>query len=254
MRPLDLKAVDMFKVIEIETYHGCNRNCKTCPNSLIEKHGELMEERVYFKIMDDLKKANFRGRISPYDMNEPTLDKRLQDWIRRTREMFPDNVIYIGSNGIAIDQDYVRNLFKCGLSQILITCYDEFVYEKFKGMEDDKQVRLWPVFDKDLNKIFMNRGGNVKVGVDCLVQRPCEKGVQQTMINYLGDMVLCCSDYYYTTVAGNVMDEDVVRLFNCKKFKRIRERLAAGDRKSIPLCSKCNFLRTEEDIKEAQKV
>jgi sulfatase maturation enzyme AslB (radical SAM superfamily) len=251
-RPFDKKARDIFKVIEITTINKCNRNCRTCPNYRIEKNGELMEEKVYFKIMDDLKRASFSGRISPYDMNEPTLDPRLPDWIARTRAMFPNNQITIGSNGMLIDQNYVRMLLARGLSQILITCYDEFVYEKFKTMVDNKTVRIWPVFKENLEKIFMNRGGNIDVGVDCAVQRPCEKGLQQAMINYLGDMVLCCSDYYYTTVAGNVMDADVIDLYNCEKFKKIRELLAKGDRASIPLCSKCNFLRTESDIAKAK--
>jgi len=250
-RPFNLKETDLFKAIEITTINKCNRNCRTCPNFLIEKNGELMEEKIYFKIMDDLKRANYRGRISPYDMNEPTLDKRLPDLIKLTREMFPDNAITIGSNGVAIDQDYVRMLFDRGLSQIMITCYDEFVYEKFKSMEDKIKVRLWPVFNLDTDKIFMNRGGNIAVGVNCAVERPCEKGLQQCMINYLGDMVFCCSDYYYTTVAGNVMDANVIELFNCQKFKQNREYLAAGKRSSIPLCAKCNFLRTDDDIKKA---
>ena len=201
--------MDEFKVIQIETYHGCNRNCKTCPNSLIEKHGEFMEEKVYFKIMDDLKRHNFRGRISPYGMNEPTLDERLPMFIEKTRKMFPDNKIFIGSNGIAIDQDYIRMLLDKGMTQVLITCYDESVYEKFKKMEDGKRVRLLTVYNQDLEKIFMNRGGNVKVGPDVQVNRICSKGLTQAFINYKGDMVQCCSDYFDINVAGNVMDDEV---------------------------------------------
>lgn len=250
---MDIKTVDDFKVIEIETYHGCNLNCWSCPNSKIEKHGELMEEKVYFKILEDLKKHNFTGRISPYDMNEPTLDKRLPDWIARTRAMFPNNVIYIGSNGIAIDQEYVRMLFDKGLSQIMITCYSPETYEKFKSMEDNKKVRLWKIFEEDRQKIFMNRGGGTNIGADVLVRRVCDKGLKQVMVNYLGDMVMCCSDYYYTTIAGNVMDQDLYDLWNCQKFKEIREYLSNGEREKIELCSKCNFLRTEADILKNEK-
>lgn len=250
---MNLNGIDKFKVIEIETYHGCNLNCPTCPNSKIEKHGELMEEKVYFKIMDDLKKMDFKGRISPYDFNEPTLDKRLPDWIKRTREMFPGNNIMIASNGIAIDQDYVRMIHSKGLSQILITCYFKETYEKFKDMEDGIKVRLLKVFEQDRSKIFMNRGGNIDVGQKVLVHRICPKGLVQVMINYLGDMVLCCSDYYYTTVAGNVMNEDVQKLWNCKKFKQIREYLSKGEREKIALCSQCNFLRNNDDIMRGEK-
>ena len=37
------KQHDGFKAIQFETYHGCNLNCKTCPNSIIPKNGELMD-------------------------------------------------------------------------------------------------------------------------------------------------------------------------------------------------------------------
>ena len=250
---MNLNYLDEFKVIEIETYHGCNLNCWSCPNSRIEKHGELMEEKVYFKILDDLKKHGFKGRISPYDMNEPTLDKRLPDWIERTRKMFPNNQLYIGSNGIGIDQEYVRMLLARGLNQILITCYSEEVYNKFKSMEDNKTVRLLTIFDKDRNKIFMNRGGGTDTGADVLVKRICEKGLKQVMVNYKGDVVFCCSDYFYTTVAGNVMEDDLYKLWNCEKFKRAREALSKGERQKIELCAKCNFLRTDDDIKKGEK-
>jgi radical SAM protein with 4Fe4S-binding SPASM domain len=201
-----------------------------------------MEEKVYFKIMNDLKKHDYQGRISPYDMNEPTLDKRLPMFIEETRKMFLKNNIYIGSNGVDITPEYVEMLFTKGLSSILITCYDEFVYEKFKKMaSQDKRVRLLTIFDKDVDKVFMNRGGNVKVGPDIKVKKPCKKGLVQVMVNYKGDIVQCCSDYFYTNVAGNVMDADVYRLWNCKNYKIMREYLSQGIREKIPLCKNCNY-------------
>jgi radical SAM protein with 4Fe4S-binding SPASM domain len=242
MEGVNYTEIDKFKVIQMEIYHGCNLNCKTCPRSVIPANGELMSEEIYFKILNDLKEANFRGRISPYDMGEPTLDKRLPMLIEKTREMFPDNVIMIGSNGVAIDQDYIQNLLDKGLSQILITCYTEHTYEKFKDMEDGITVRLWKVFEHDLNKIFMNRGGNVKFGPEVLVHKTCEKGIKQAMVNYLGDVIFCCSDYGYKFIAGNVLEENLYILWNKPKYKEARYYLARSERDKIELCSKCNFL------------
>jgi hypothetical protein len=54
-------------------------------------------------------------------------------------------------------------------------------------------------------------------------------------------------------VAGNVMDKSLAELFNCHQFKKIREYLAMGHRDKIPLCSRCNFLRDEEDLKRNEK-
>jgi radical SAM protein with 4Fe4S-binding SPASM domain len=247
-RPFNLNEIDRFKAIELEIFHGCNRNCTTCPRSVLPTNNEMMADEIYFKVMEDLKKADYRGRISPYDMGEPTLNPKLHFYISETRKLFPNNIIFIGSNGIAIDQDYVRSLFVAGLNQILITCYDEFVWDKFKSMEDNITVRLLKVFDQDLNKIFMNRGGNIEVGENVKVQRPCSKGLHQAMINYLGDMVLCCSDYQYEEIAGNVMETNTIELWNCEKFKSIREFLAEGQRDKISLCSRCNYGRQPEDL------
>jgi len=234
---------DKFKAIQIETYHGCNLNCWSCPNSKMEKHGELMDEKVYFKIMKDLKERNYTGRISPYGFNEPTLDERLPMFIEETRKIFPDNPIMIGSNGIEKDMDYYNMLFEKGMSQVLITCYNKETEEKFKKYEDGKKVRLFVVWNRDRQKIFMNRAGNIKVGRDVLVLKPCDKALKQAMIDYQGNMVLCCADYYSTTIAGNVMDKNVIDLWNCDKFLEIRYYLKRGMRDKIGLCSQCNFLR-----------
>lgn len=239
---IDYNKKDSFKVIQMEIYHGCNLNCKTCPRSVIPANGELMSEEIYFKILNDLKEVNYGGRISPYDMGEPTLDKRLPELIRKTREMFPTNMIMIGSNGIAIDQEYVKNLFDNGLSQILITCYNKATYDKFKDIEDGQTVRLWKVFELDLDKVFMNRAGNVNFGPTDVVFKTCEKGIKQAMINYKGEMILCCSDYGYEVIAGNVLDENVFDLFNKPVMKEARYWLSQGRRDMISLCSKCNFL------------
>jgi len=235
--------VDEFEAIQIETLHGCNLNCKTCPNSVMEKHNELMDKKIYFKIMDDLKMGNYRGRISPYLMNEPTLDDRLEYFIRETRAMFPNNEIMISSNGVKYGIDYYEKLFKAGLDRVTFTAYTEHLYNKFKEYEDKIRIKIVKVFDKNLDDVFCNRGGNIKVGPDIIVKKTCSKGVIQSAINYKGDMVLCCADYYDTVVAGNVMDNDVIDLFNCEKFREHREKLKVGDRASIELCRNCNFLR-----------
>jgi hypothetical protein len=217
---------------------------------------ELMDDKIYWKVMDDLKKMNYHGRISPYDMGEPTMHPRLKEIIIKTREMFPENVIYIGSNGTLIDAAGVRELLAAGLTQILITCYTEDVYNKFKdmaettddgwakpvGLKSGVPVRLWPVFNEDKNKVFFNRGGITGIGPQGIVHKACDKGIHQTFINYLGDMILCCSDYKFQVVAGNVMDEDVQTLFNKPIMKQYREQLAVGERQNLKLCIDCNFL------------
>ena len=50
---------------------------------------ELMDEKLYYKIIDELAELNYRGRVSPYLMNESLLDSRLEKFITYTREKLP---------------------------------------------------------------------------------------------------------------------------------------------------------------------
>ena len=240
---IDRKCRDTFKAIQIETYHGCNLNCKTCPNSVIKKNGELMEWNVFKKIIADLKKANYGGRISPYLMNEPTLDKRLKDFIIYIKKEMKRNLIVIGSNGVAVDFSYFEDLFRAGLDQVIIACYDKKIFDKFRYYEDGATLRLIKWFERDTERAMCNRAGNVEVGPQVVVNLPCPKGLRQTCVNYKGDLIFCCSDYHYIVNAGNVMDNDLMDLFNSSLFKHYRYHLSNGDRQNLGTCSKCNFLR-----------
>ena len=235
-----------IKAIQIETLHGCNLNCKTCPNSVIEKHNELMSKEIYFKILDDLEKADYKGRISPYLMNEPTLDPRLHYFIRETRDRFPENMIYIGSNGLLLDDYKILELFKSGLTRIVITCYTKEVYDKLKNWEGDSRVKFLTIFDKDPNIVFFNRGGNVKLGDEGLVMHTCSKGTRQCFVNFLGQVILCCSDYWYEIVVGNVMKTNLFELYNSPVLKHYRRKLLNGERKDLKLCNRCNWHRDQQ--------
>lgn len=254
LEELEKQVNKPFKAIQIETLHGCNLNCKTCPNSVIEKHGELMDEKIFFKILKDLKEANYKGRISPYLMNEPLLEKRLVYFIKEIRKMFPENLIYLSSNGTLLNDDKIKELFDAGLGRLVITFYSvemcgldgRIIYEKLKKWEFDERVKFVKAYEKRPEIIFFNRAGNVKVGDEGLVMETCSKGTQQAFVNYLGDVILCCSDYRYEVVAGNVMKENLFDLYNCDLLKHYRRKLLQRDRSNLKLCSVCNWHRPQQ--------
>lgn len=238
---------DTFKAIQLETLHGCNLNCKTCPNSVIPKNKELMDEKIFFKVLDDLVDINYGGRISPYLMNEPTLDKRIPRFIKEIRKKFPRNMIMIGSNGVLLDDKMIKEYFEAGLTRFTITCYSKPIYDKLKHWEGDtERFKFLKVFEQDTEVVFFNRAGNVKVGENEFVMETCSKGTKQAFVNYLGDVVLCCSDYRYEVVAGNVMKEPLIEIYNSPMLKHYREKLLNRDRRGLKLCSVCNWHRTQQ--------
>ena len=68
----------LFKTVEIETISTCNRKCVYCPNHSYERPAGLMEEAVFYKLIDELADIGFSGTLSPHFYGEPMLDKRLE--------------------------------------------------------------------------------------------------------------------------------------------------------------------------------
>lgn len=239
---------DTFGAIQIETIHGCNLNCPTCPNSVIPKNRELMSWEDYKMVLGQLKDIGYRGRISPYLQNEPTIDPRIKDILRYTREQFPDNRIFLGSNGIELDENSLLDLFDAGMSDILITCYNEATWNKFARLQGEK-IRLLDAYSQDRELIFYNRGGNINVGETGVVHETCDKGIKQAFVNYLGQLILCCADYKYEVVFGDLHEIKIMDAFNCDIAKQYRAKLRNRDRSGLKLCETCNVNRPQQRFK-----
>jgi len=66
----------------------------------------------------------------------------------------------------------------------------------------------------------------------------CKRLFAQANILTNGDMVLCCVDYGYTTVLGNVSETSIAAVWNSEKAKDIRRRFLSGNTEGL-LCHAC---------------
>ncbi len=88
------------KSVQIETIDYCNRKCSWCPNKDRNQSPDwLMDRKTLDRVLDELDRLNFIGRIHPYLNGEPLLDNRILDWISLIRERFQKNIIMISTNG-----------------------------------------------------------------------------------------------------------------------------------------------------------
>ena len=94
-----------------------------------------MTEEVFERVLEELRRISFKGRFSPYLMNEPLLDKRLPALIARARAALPDIDIFISSNGDALSVDLGHCLFDAGLDCLLINLYDRSSSERTRTEE-----------------------------------------------------------------------------------------------------------------------
>lgn len=115
----------LFSSIGIETGAVCNRRCYFCPNAYAERPDEWMPDEVFDKIVSDLAKLRYDGRVEFYIYNEPTRDPRLLKLISKVRGRLPKACLMINTNGDYFKKrgDIVR-LFEVGLNQLQINVYN----------------------------------------------------------------------------------------------------------------------------------
>ena len=194
----------LFTDIQIQTIQFCNLKCSFCPNHYmiwdrIDKKRKgipynSMSFEDYEKIMINLKKLKYKGRVSPYLMNEPLIDKdRIIEFIKITRKHLPQSEILINTNATFLSKKILIDMIEAGLNRVCIddyfgdknrkklikmlvdVCesenYEKWPYEGKCEVElaalipNIKQVKS-PITDKEGN-IIRNERGYYKISINC---------------------------------------------------------------------------------------
>lgn len=229
---MDIKN-NMFKHLQIQTRTGCNLKCPMCPLSKMTQPQKLLSEEILNKILDELNSLNYTGRISLYLMNEPFLDERLSELIKLTRHKLPNATITISTNGVIPTPDDIAKL--SGLSYCNVSCYTQAIYDKWK----DKGVNAINMIDYKYP--YNNRGGNVDVNANKVARGYCERPFTQMYVNAFGQAILCCSDYKFEVVMGDLHKNTMIEIWEGEKYKKYRSVLQANTRKGLILCETCNY-------------
>jgi len=199
-----------------------------------------MTEEIFHRILSQLKELNYRGAIHPYLMAEPLFDTKLAEHIQAIREIFPLNTILINTNGDLINSYHdIEPLFEAGLSYLTVNVYDanrKFLFNELEGMP-----RVTINWIASLRKMFFNRGGLLSERNKLTVRgRTCSYVFKKMCINYLGDVILCCADYFYQVVFGNVIEMDLWDIWTSERYVYYRIMHRQGRGYLRPLCSECN--------------
>ena len=265
-------GIRLFDSIQIQTIEFCNLKCDFCPNHYIiwdriedKKRGipyNLMTVENYTKIVKNLANLGFKGRFSPYLMNEPLIDKdRIVEFIRIAREYLPDCFIQIDTNGTGFTEELMRAMMDAGLNRVQIDDYfnDAYAERMFEIMmefqEEDVKIILSSNYNvkqvkkkEDKNKeihwapyTYWNRGGLVNVNPDMPIpQIDCGYPSSQMYIKWNGEALLCCCDWEYQVVHGNVLGTSIEEVWTNGSYEHYRKTLKKGRRDLLQMCRKCN--------------
>jgi MoaA/NifB/PqqE/SkfB family radical SAM enzyme len=268
----------LFTRIQIQTVSWCNRSCAFCPSGKFPVPRTFMALEVYHRIIDQLHALDFRGRISPYLMNESLLDKRLPELIAYARERCPDSWIAINTNGDALSEILLTRLLDAGLNCLDVNAYDDtaqyagFVAlaERVAARRDDitltsgysdpsfnnltlprsmrivhcRDMSTWETRfrDKVATPDLTNRSGNIPQARRLAEPLPlgCERPFQQMYINYRGEAVLCCNDWRFEVVMGDTAESSLWDIWTNARYDTYRQHLQRKNR-AMPLCATCDY-------------
>lgn len=90
---------------------------------------------------------------------------------------------------------------------------------------------------------FSNRSGNIpdfREGLAEPINKHCTRPFRFLNINWRGNAILCCNDFYGEATMGNVAAQSLVEIWNSANFHIYRLKLQNKKRDCF-LCAKCDF-------------
>jgi len=253
----------LFSFVELNINEICNRTCPFCPRADPSKYPNQnihMSVELAKNIAEQLESLEFNGIVNISGTGEPLLTKHIVDIVKE----FGDRNIHIEivTNGDMLVQkhgpDLIKNLYSSGLKQFVVSLYDgPEQIESFTSLFDDCEIDAsfyslrdrWYDESEDYGLLYTNRAGNIGFEFlsDTAKQKLMKSGKSacfythySMMIDWNGDVLLCCQDMYNRTVNfGNVKDKKIIDIWTDAKLTEFRNRLKNGDRSLSP-CNNCN--------------
>ncbi len=71
-------------------------------------------------------------------------------------------------------------------------------------------------------------------------RRPCSLIWQKMIVDWNGEVVLCCDDWNHSVVLGDLNKQTLMHVWNGEKLRKIRELHKKGEFNKIGICSNCN--------------
>lgn len=259
-----INGFPVFSIVEFNVYGACNRSCSFCPVSdptVYTNKYEGISLDLYTRIMGDLERIQYDGSIYFSAFSEPFLNKELPELVKISKTILPKARIEINTNGDILKKNPEKliDVFEAGLDTVSISVYDgPAAYNEFLRLREELNLTenqcllRRRYFDEETGNwgtVFSNRSGLIntekffngtKNDVEALpLKRPCYYPFYQTLIDYNGDMILCCHDWGKAYIVGNLAEENIWELWIGQKYQAVRKSLAQKNRNFKP-CNKCD--------------
>ena len=235
----------LFEHINIQTNNRCTRRCRFCYYGISRELSPIisMQRDLFEKIIDELVELNFSGRISLYEINESLTDPRIFDFLSKAKRKLPHAFHFLITNGDLLDKEKGEKLFKAGLDELWVNCYEEDDLSRNKGIVDyfesnghkTKLIRNYKAEEWD------SRAGNVGNYYKGKVRAPCELVYKQVIVKPDGKVSICVNDFFDKSLIGDINKQTLKEVWFGQPYEKLRRSLVKKDRSVNELCSLCDY-------------
>ena len=249
----DFNPLQSILTVEVNTTELCNRKCVFCPRHdprVFPNRNLHMTPKGAERIAKELCRNHYRGKISLSGFGENLLNPEFPQIVNWFKTFCSDSIIECNTNGDRLSPEYAKNLFENGLTLLYINLYDgAHQMQHFDKVMQDippekyKYRMHWSM--KDHGLILNNRSGVIDwIGIEesdikSLKGKVCHYPFYKMFIDWNGDVLFCSNDWGREHVIGNMLNNDLMDIWFGKPMRKIRARLAKGDRSHSP-CNKCS--------------
>lgn len=248
-----LSPFDSILTVEVNTTELCNRTCFFCPRhdpKVFPNRNLHMTPKGARTIAKELNRYGYKGKISFSGFGENFLNPEFHRVIFHFRLYLPNATLECNTNGDKLTSEYAKLLFDNGLDLLYINLYDGV--EQIKIFEDimnpfsgEKYKYRAHYNEEDYGLFLNNRSGTIDwLGMDAtdiesLKGKTCYYPFYKMFVDWNGDVLFCSNDWGREHVIGNLLEQTLEDVWFGKPMKKIRARLAKGDRSHSP-CNKCS--------------
>lgn len=239
-------GTDIFRLVTIETITACNRRCEYCPNAYTERgtlaNKQLLDEAIFLKVMDELAEIGFQGTLVPGFYGEPLLDPRLPMLLTEAKRRLPRMNITLITNADFLTVPTYQELTQAGVTLFDITLHGRTASKALREVfsyhlqHRAKQVQISCSIPGNMKR-WSNRGGSLELQA-LEKKRVCSRPTEIIVIDYQGNMILCCQDYFSSVQFGNVRHERLMDIWRKPEYRKLRAELRAGIMRPL-ICQQC---------------
>ena len=250
-------------IFHIEPTNICNQQCSMCPRDKIKRKEGFIKLDTVEKLVTEAKKYHMHPEIELYKDGEPLLHPQLFDmiWYASGEEC----ITHINTNGVFLTEYVMRNLVQAGLTHLTISVLtsdqqknlsikhcDNFdtlkenisklkiIRESLNSSTPVIRIKTLstmytPEFDKiwgeyaDMIHVskYHNWGGLLDT-MRILHNKPCAYPWNNPVVNWDGDVSICCVDFNKQGVVGNIHDKTLYSIWHDAPIDKYRKDHLSG--------------------------